>query len=505
MEEVRTSERKAQMRDISSSELEAIIDAQSPWRDNRMRFHRSSELLPERRLVSVLWMQITQTPISQHSRHKVISGPRRVGKTTVLRHLAQRLVLEARVAPEKVVYISMDEPALSGQRFDTVLEKTIKITQATMETPAFVLADEIAYAEHWDRALKIAYDDPERYPVRIVATSSSAIEMAKGIQESGAGRWVHHFLLPCQFSEQASIASRPIAQTDYPGTTLAEILASVPQGYESSKKAREALDEFSVSGGFPEGAYHLGDSEEMSAHVLEHYNNLREALVKVTRVDIPQMFSSRHPEKSGELLYLLAQQPCGLLNLEVLSNDLGISKPTTENILGYLEDAMVVFRLPDYTGSIRKAKKWCFLDNAIAAALSYQTRETVLAQWRGLALENMVGAALFELVRQSQFGTRLFHCRENGREIDFVLVEGNDAQPVAINVSSSHRHGLASMKYLIKRHPEFTKNAYLVSPDAVADRIGDIKTLPLAEFLLAVEYRKDILVRKRVGHRKEKP
>jgi len=402
-----------------------------------------------------------------------------------------------------VVYISMDEAALSGQRLDTVLERIIKLTGATVGNPAFVLADEIAYAEHWDRALKISYDDPERYPVRIVATSSSAIEMTRGIHESGAGRWLHHFLFPCQFSEQAYIARRPLPQTGFSGTTLAEMLTSIPQGLESSRDIREALDEFSVSGGFPEGVYQLDAPEERAAWVREHYNNLREAVVKVTRVDIPQIFRSRYPEKPGELLYLLAQQPCGLLSLENLSKDLDITKPTTESIFGYLEDAMVLFRLPNYTGEARKAKKGYFYDNAVAAALSYQTRETILAQGRGWALKNMVGAALNDLVRQPQFGTSLFHYWENGREIDFVLGEGTGSPLVAIEVGSSHRHDLSSMRYLLKHHPEFTGNAYLVTPDAVVDHSGDIKTLPLAEFLLAVEHRKNILMRERIGFRRE--
>ncbi len=491
------------MRSISSSEMEAIIAAQSPWRDGSMRFHRSSRILLERQLADILWRQIAQAPITQHSRHRVISGPRRVGKTTLLRHLAQKLVRDAHVSSEMVVYISMDEAALSGQRLDTVLERIIKLTGATVGNPAFVLADEIAYAEHWDRALKISYDDPERYPVRIVATSSSAIEMTRGIHESGAGRWLHHFLFPCQFSEQAYIARRPLPQTGFSGTTLAEMLTSIPQGLESSRDIREALDEFSVSGGFPEGVYQLDAPEERAAWVREHYNNLREAVVKVTRVDIPQIFRSRYPEKPGELLYLLAQQPCGLLSLENLSKDLDITKPTTESIFGYLEDAMVLFRLPNYTGEARKAKKGYFYDNAVAAALSYQTRETILAQGRGWALKNMVGAALNDLVRQPQFGTSLFHYWENGREIDFVLGEGTGSPLVAIEVGSSHRHDLSSMRYLLKHHPEFTGNAYLVTPDAVVDHSGDIKTLPLAEFLLAVEHRKNILMRERIGFRRE--
>lgn len=182
------------------------------------------------------------------SRHQVISGPRRVGKTTLLQQLALRLIEEAQISPKMVVYISMDEIALTDQPFDVVLEKIIKITEATLNNPVFLLADEIGYSKHWDRVLKISFDDPERYPARMVATSSSAVEIARGVQESGAGRWVHHFLFPCNFGEQSSIARRPIERAGFSRGTLAEILASIPQDFESGKYMREVLDEFSVSG-----------------------------------------------------------------------------------------------------------------------------------------------------------------------------------------------------------------------------------------------------------------
>lgn len=525
------------MKPISPSELEAILDAQSPWRRGGARFHLSSQL-PERKMVDTLWKQLAQDingqrgaagrrgsagrqgaghkgagkqGAGQQIQHKVISGPRRVGKTTLLRHLAPRLIQQAQVAPEMVVYFSLDEPALSGQSFDAILGQVVRITEASLENPAFVLVDEVAYGEHWDRALKISYDDPERYPVRIVATSSSAVEITRGIRESGAGRWVHHFLLPSQFAEQAMIAGRPLGPVDFFGdkmaVSLAEMLAGIPQGWETPRSLREALDEFSVSGGFPEGAYALGDDGDRSARISEHYNNLREALVKVTRVDIPQMFRLRYPEKPGELLYLLAQAPCGLLNLDDLARDLGITKPTVQNLFSYLADAMVVFRLANYTGTVRKARKSFFHDNAVAAALSYGTRETMLAAGRGWVLENMVGAALYELERQSQFGTRLFHYKENGGEVDFVLVEGGAGggesgagqASVAIEVGSSHRHDLSGLRRIVRRYPEFAGNAYLVAPGASADHSGDIKTLPLAEFLLAVEQRRDQLISQRSG------
>lgn len=244
----------------------------------------------------------------------------------------------------------------------------------------------------------------------------------------------------------------------------------------------------------------MDKSIDRAARIYGHYNNLRDILSKVARVDIPQIVRTRYPEKPGELLYLLALAPCGLINLAKLTSDLGVSKPTTENILEYLKDAMVVFRLPNYIGKTRKAKKIYFNDNAVAAALSYMNRDAMLGKARGWALENMVAAALYELEQQSHFGNRLFHYRDNGHEVDFIFQEGGDSAPLAIEVGSSFSHSLSGLKHLISRRPEFAGKSYLVTPDATADHSSDIKTLPMAEFLLGVEHRKEILLREQIEY-----
>ena len=78
----------------------------------------------------------------------------------------------------------------------------------------------------------------------------------------------------------------------------------------------------------------------------------------------PTRFSKRHSVKPS---CLLAQAPVGSLNLDSLAKDLAITKPIAENILGYLEDAMAIFRLANCTGSVCKVKKGYFLDDALPA------------------------------------------------------------------------------------------------------------------------------------------
>ena len=154
---------------------------------------------------------------------------------------------------------------------------------------------------------------------------------------------------------------------------------------------------------------------------------------------------------------------------------------------------MVTFRLANFAGP-RKDKKNYFYDNAVPAATTYQDKQTMLAPYPGWPLENIVASAMFELTKHSLFGTQLFHWRQDNMEIDFVLKENNHETPIAIEIGSSMKHSRASMHNMLAQFPQKVGKAYLVTPDAVADHAGDIKTLPLFEFLLAVEHRKNILI-----------
>ena len=114
----------------------------------------------------------------------VLTGTRRVGKTTIQYQMIETL-LERGIAPQKIVFISMDHPMLKLSGVNDVLECYHENIYADQDVYYFF--DEIQYAQDWDKWLKTIYDmQPD---TQVVATGSASPALIKGNQESGAGRW----------------------------------------------------------------------------------------------------------------------------------------------------------------------------------------------------------------------------------------------------------------------------------------------------------------------------
>ena len=114
----------------------------------------------------------------------VLTGTRRVGKTTIQYQMIEEL-LRRGVPPQKIVFISMDHPMLKLSGFNDILECYHENVYA--EQDVYYFFDEVQYAQDWDKWLKIIYDmQPD---TNVVATGSASPALMKGNQESGAGRW----------------------------------------------------------------------------------------------------------------------------------------------------------------------------------------------------------------------------------------------------------------------------------------------------------------------------
>lgn len=122
----------------------------------------------------------------------VLTGARRVGKTTIQYQMIESL-LNRGISPQKIVFISMDHPMLKLSGFNDILECYHENIYA--EQDVYYFFDEVQYAPDWDKWLKTIYDmQPD---TQVVATGSASPALIKGNQESGAGRWSVIQVPPC--------------------------------------------------------------------------------------------------------------------------------------------------------------------------------------------------------------------------------------------------------------------------------------------------------------------
>ena len=81
-------------------------------------------------------------------RNVVLTGARRVGKTTIQYQMIQAL-LDSGVAPQRIIFISTDHPMLKLSGLDEVL--TCYHENIHAEQDVYYFFDEIQYAQDWDR------------------------------------------------------------------------------------------------------------------------------------------------------------------------------------------------------------------------------------------------------------------------------------------------------------------------------------------------------------------
>jgi predicted AAA+ superfamily ATPase len=495
----------------SPEEIRRVLDEQNPW-------HRSGSVPPafakekERNLAQFLWARLTK---GEPRRFQLVLGPRRVGKTTVMYQTVRRLLDEGH-EPGMLWWLRLDHPVLLRQDLGELVRTILEIAGATEAEPVTLFLDELVYAEDWDLWLKTFYDD--RWPVRVLATSSATAALRDRRLESGVGRWEEQYLSPYLLAEyldliatdppaseirDARSASRDLDLVDVVSQLAGVSLEPGLWGYRQL---------FTLVGGFPELLLATArefravatDVGQMEDALLTSQQVLRaDAVERAIYKDIPQSFGVESPMMLERLLYVLAGQLAGLLSPTNISRDIGLSQPTLDKYVTYLEQAFLVFTLPNYSPSEsavqRRGRKLYFVDGAVRnAALQRGIKPLGDSVELGLLLENLVAATMWSLAIQS--GVRLFHWRERKNEVDLVF--DHPTAPLAIEVGSSPSHDRGGLIAFRERHPRFEDGCYLVAPGAPVVQPQDSRTgvgsLPVDEFLMAAGWQSEAAMYRRI-------
>lgn len=415
-------------------------------------------------------------------------GARRVGKTTVMYQTVRHLV-DNGVEAEQLWWLCLDHPVLLREDLGDLVRLVCERARATADRPLYLMLDELVYARDWDLWLKTFYD--ERWPVRVVATSSATAALRDRRLESGIGRWTEMYLSPYGFAEFLDLLD--IALPLDMGSTLSATLALLPSRTPQRDRVDELRRRFMLIGGFPELLSAERESEgttDDGTRLLRSQQLLRaDAVERAVYKDIPQSYGVENPMRLERLLYVLAAQVTGMLSPTKIGAELELSQPTFDRYLSYLEQAFLVFTLPGFSSSEetrqRRGRKLYFVDGAVRnAALQRGLAPLTDPAELGQLAENLAAAALRALSLQT--GLRLFHWRDGKREVDLVL--DDPLQPLAFELASSPRHRQDGLTALVQAHPRFAGGAYLVSPDSevLAPDESGIGTLPLDLLLVAV-------------------
>lgn len=465
-------------------DLQRVFEEQNPWhRTGTVPASLAREI--ERPLAQLLWKRLQD---DEPHRFQIVLGPRRVGKTTALYQTVRHLIADG-VPPSRIWWLRLDHPLLLQEDLGALVRHVLSQTDATPEQPAYLMLDELVYTDSWDLWLKTFFDDG--WPVRIAATSSATAALRERRLESGIGRWSEQHLTPYLFDEFLDLVGEDVSADAE--ATLAETIRSLPAGQRAETALEAWRRAFVLVGGFPELLNRRADgNQDEASRLLESQQVLRaDAVERAIYKDIPQSFGLDNPMMLERLLYVLAAQVTGILSPTNICGDLGLSQPTFDRYLSYLEQAFLVFTLPNYSGTEtaiqRRGRKLYFVDGAVRnAALQRGLAPLDDPAELGLLLENLVAATLRSLALHS--GVRIHHWRERNSEVDIVY--DHPDEPLAFEVGSSPQHSRTGVRAFMERHPRFENRCYIVAPQAVvahpeamAEGVG---TLPLDLFLVCV-------------------
>lgn len=385
----------------------------------------------------------------------VLRGPRRVGKTILVRHVMEGLIADG-VTPDCIVYVAFDEirslekikdPILAIARWfeKQVLKRTFNEI-GREGGKAYLLFDEVQNLEAWAPQVKHLVDN---HDVRILVTGSSSLRIESG-RDSLAGRITTLDLGPLVLREIAAIRYG-IQTTPYWGDDGLDKLLQPDYWQEGKRKSEEEADirlkafkAFSDNGAYPI-AHNFPDVSWQ-----ELADNLNETVIKRAIQHDLRMGSKgqKRDEKLLEEVFRLCCRYAGQTPgqsvfvpeiQQALSGNIGWNRIL--NYLKFLDGALLIRLVQPLELRLKKRKsppKICLCDHSLRASW---LQEVIPLDTEGLAanphLTDLAGY-LAESVLGYFLGSipgldiAYFPARGIEPEVDFVITIGTRRIPVEV-------------------------------------------------------------------------
>ena len=324
----------------------------------------------------------TEEKLLQKGKVFVLIGPRRVGKTELIKKMISRI--DGKIFSGTGDNLDLRE-VLSSQRLQRI--------NSALGSYDLIFIDEAQRIPEIGYSIKLLIDSfPDK---TIVLTGSSSFELAGQLGEPLTGRQKQKTLFPLSVIE------------------LYEQLGGMG--------VLEILDELLVFGSYPEVM-----KQQTEIDKTEYLHSLRDSyLLK----DIFELEDLKYPGKLFDLLKLLAFQIGHEVSMNELANSLGLAKQSVERYISLLEKAFVVKRLGGFSRNLRneitKSSRYYFLDNGVRNAIINNFNPVASRNDIGMLWQNfMVMERLKKQEYQRVFSNNYFWRTYDQKEIDLIEDRG---------------------------------------------------------------------------------
>ena len=358
----------------------------------------------------------------------LLTGPRQVGKTTMLEHLIE-------VEGKGRKKVSLDDLTLRE------LAKTDPKMFFQLYQPP-LLIDEVQYAPELFPYIKIMVDERHQ-PGDFWLTGSQLFKMMEGVQESLAGRVALLHLSPLSQSE---IMKRP----PEPPFSLELSLLSERQNGRQMLNTPEVFQHIH-QGGMP--ALVTGTYSNAPIFYSSYMDTYMERDVRRLSNDIDSL-------KFLRFLRSVAARTSQQVNYKGIADDAEIDQTTAKNWLHVLEALGIIFLLEPYSNNVLKrtvsTPKLYFYDSGIVCYLTrWSSPETAMeGAMSGALLENYTVAEIIKTYQNAGQEPFLYYYRDkDAREIDLILERDGKLFPIEIKKMASPPKKLTKVFDLIDKSP----------------------------------------------------
>jgi len=361
-----------------------------------------------------------------------VLGPRQVGKTTLVKIFAKRL-------KKPITYLDMELQSDRNKLID------IELFFAN-NRKNIVIIDEVQLMPEIFASLRPEID-ALRKPGRFILTGSASPDLVKGVSESLAGRVAYIDINPISLNE-------------------------------ASQKKIE-LNKHWFRGGFPNAllAKSNDDYNRWAEYFIKSY--VERGLSAIFGVGIT-------PVLARNFWNMIAIQHGNIWNAEAMARSLGVSGPTVNRYLEFMEGAFLLRKLPAWFINAKKrmvkAPKIYIRDtgllhfsNNVLKQINLQGHPIVGASWEGYVIEEIC-KLLPNKIRP------YFYRTHHGAEVDLVLVNG--IKPVAcIEIKHSLSPVLKEGFYNCIQELETNNNFVIYSGTEKYKKDKNVLVLSLLDFL----------------------
>ncbi len=359
---------------------------------------------------------------------QLLSGPRQVGKTTLIQQLQQELNIP-------FLFVNADDPLHQNRAW---LETQWKIARSQIDekNPCAVLAvDEIQKIPQWSDIVKTFWDDDtlKNINLKVILLGSSALKLMKDSSESLAGRF-----------EKTTL-------TQWSKTEMQD-------AFEFDFKT------YAFFGGYPGAATLVEDEPRWK-------NYLKNSIIEpVLNIDILALHRVEKPALLRQVFQLACEYSGQILSLNKILGQLQNSGniATISFYIELLSSAGLIKGLQKWTTEKVRTRasspKLLVLDIGLMTAVLDYSKDDLEknTEVKGRVIESLVGTHL--LHQANDFNFDVYYWNEGHMEVDFIVKKGTKI--LAIEVKSGRKsRSLNGLNMFLKKHP--TASRLLVGGEGV--------------------------------------